>query len=127
MEDMLRFSVLCIGACLLAAVVRQGSTTMGMLVALSAGLIFFGVVVERMQVLAVTITNLFSAAAMDTDIFTPVFKVLGICLCGRLVGGLCKDLGSQWAAGGMEVLTVLSAVLCMLPLLQELLRLVGSL
>jgi len=74
MEDMLRFSALCIAAGLLAAVVRQGSAVMGLLVALAAGLVLFGITLERMQIFAATITYLFSAASIDTEIFAPVFK-----------------------------------------------------
>lgn len=73
------------------------------------------------RVMAIT-----GAAGIDTSLATPVLKVLGIALCGRLTAELCRDMGSRWAAGNIEVFAVIASVICMLPLVEEVLRLVGS-
>ena len=127
MAEMFKLSALCLTISLLIIIVEQGSRVMGALVAVTGGVVFFGFILSRLQEVFLKISSLLSAADISLAFLTPVLKVLGITLCGRISGELCRDMGSRWAAGSIEIFSVLSALLCMIPLLENVLRLVDSL
>lgn len=127
LEEVLKVSFLLIAGCLLMTVVEQGSRVMGLMILCACGLacLFYALtrgvaVFDRLRAIA-------AAAGIDDQLAGPVLQVLGIALCGRLTAELCRDMGSRWAAGSIEVFSVIAACICMLPLLEQVLRLVGSL
>ena len=126
MEEMLRLSALCIAVSLLITVIGQGNRTMGMLAALTAGLVLFGWLLPQLSTVLSTLQQILDTAGIGTDLLAPVVKVLGIALCARLCGALCLDMGNRWAANGIEMFGVLSALICVLPLLERVLHLIGS-
>ncbi len=126
MEEMLKLSLFCIIASMLVALVGQSSQIMGILLAVTAGLVFLGRITAEMQNILARLQSLLDAAGIGHGLLEPIIKVLGIALCGRLAASLCQDIGSRWASGSVEVLAVLSSLVCMLPLLERVLDLIGS-
>lgn len=126
MDEMLRFSALCVVACLLITLINQGSRTMSSIVIIAAGVVLLGVALERGAYMLERLQAIITAAGINTTILMPVFKVLGIALCAKVTSELCRDMGSRWAASNIEIFAVITSIICMLPLLEEVLRLVGS-
>lgn len=124
MEEMLKLSAFCIACSLLVVVIDQGSRIMGMLVALTAGVLLSVFILEKIKVVTSQFLYILEAAEIGNELILPLFKVLGIALCARISGALCRDMGSQWAASTLEIFAVLSSLICMLPLLENVLRLV---
>lgn len=124
MEEMLKLTVLCIAFSLIVIIVGQGSRTMGSLVALTAGVVLFVFLAEKMAAILELLRSVLAAAGIEETLFLPVFKVLGIAMCGRMGGALCRDMGSQWAACSLEIFAVLSSLVCMLPLVESVLQMV---
>lgn len=126
MEEMIRVSILCVAACLLANVVQQSSRVMGLVILLAAGSVVCGHAIEKAGGILRQLHTLTEASGIEGALFAPVVRVLGIALCGRITGELCRDMGSRWAAAGIELFAVITSLVCMLPLVEEVLRLVGS-
>lgn len=126
MEEMIKLSILCIAASLLTVIVGENSRTMGTLVTLTGAAVLFGFIFERLQTVIGHTVGLLTAAEIDMELLQPVLKVMGVALCGRVTAAICRDMGSQWAACSVEIFTVLSGMLCALPLLRNVLQLVGS-
>lgn len=127
MEEVLKISAILIAVCLLTAVVGQGSRVMGLLIVCAAGLVCLFWALERGAAVLERLREIAAAAGIESQLAGPVLQVLGIALCGRLTSELCRDMGSRWAAGSIEIFSVIAACICLLPLLEQVLRLVGSL
>jgi len=123
---MVRLSLLCVLFSLMGLVVAQGSKPLAALLAAAAGGFVLWRALEMGGQLAERVRRITSAAGLDGTLLAPVVKVLGIALCARLSAELCRDMGSRWAAGAVELFGVLASAVCMLPLLEEVLKTVGS-
>lgn len=126
MEEMIKLSAVCVALCLLSTLIGQGSKTMSLVVLAACGMALLGFGIEKAAEMTEKIKALFSSSGIDASLAAPVMKVLGIALCGKLTAELCRDMGSRWAASNIEIFAVIASVICMLPLLEEVLRLVGS-
>lgn len=126
MEDMIKLSVLCVTLCLISALISQGSRTMSLVIMAASGIVLMGFIVLKAAQMTERIRDIALLSGIDTTMAAPVVKVLGIAVCGKLTAELCRDMGSRWAAGNIEIFAVIASVISMLPLLEEVLRLVGS-
>lgn len=126
MEEMIKLSVLCVAVCLVSSLISQGSRPMSLMVTAACGMVLLAFGISKAAEMIERVMAITGAAGIDTSLAAPVLKVLGIALCGRLTAELCRDMGSRWAAGNIEVFAVIASVICMLPLVEEVLRLVGS-
>ncbi len=126
MEDMIKLSVLCVTLCLVSALISQGSRTMSLVIMAASGIVLMGFIVSKAAQMTERIRDIALLSGIDTTMAAPVVKVLGIAVCGKLTAELCRDMGSRWAAGNIEIFAVIASVISMLPLLEEVLRLVGS-
>ena len=127
LEEVLKISAILVAVCLLTAVVGQGSRVMGLLIVCAAGFACLFYALERGAAVLERLREIAAAAGIESQLAGPVLQVLGISLCGRLTSELCRDMGSRWAAGSIEIFSVIAACICLLPLLEQVLRLVGSL
>ena len=126
MEYMIKLSVLCVTLCLVSALISQGSRTMSLVIMAASGIVLMGFIVSKAAQMTERIRDIALLSGIDTTMAAPVVKVLGIAVCGKLTAELCRDMGSRWAAGNIEIFAVIASVISMLPLLEEVLRLVGS-
>lgn len=126
MEDMIKLSVLCVTLCLVSALIIQGSRTMSLVIMAASGIVLMGFIVSKAAQMTERIRDIALLSGIDTTMAAPVIKVLGIAVCGKLTAELCRDMGSRWAAGNIEIFAVIASVISMLPLLEDVLRLVGS-
>ena len=127
MADTIRASAIIIAVCLLITLIEQGSKAMAFITAAAAGSIVLVLAVNRGALVWRSMSEVVAASGIGTDKLMPVLKVLGISVCARMTAELCRDMGNRWAAGGIELFAVTASIICMLPLVYEVLRLVGSL
>lgn len=60
-------------------------------------------------------------SGLSDALFYPVVKSVGIGICAKLSGEMCKDSGQAAMAGGIEILGAVCALYTALPLMQTLL------
>ncbi|MEA4921332.1 MAG: SpoIIIAC/SpoIIIAD family protein [Clostridiaceae bacterium] len=107
-------------------IIGEGSKVMSTIVAIAAGVVFMGFAVSKGVYIMNRIKVIAAASGIESGLILPVVKVLGIALCARITAELCRDMGNRWAACNIEIFAVITSVICMLPLLEEVLKLVGS-
>ena len=127
MQETIRVSAICIAVCLLAVLISQGSRPMSAAMLIAAGGLLFGHTASRGLEIWQRIQCIAEVSGIDDGLTGPVLKVLGITVCSRMTLELCRDIGSRWAACNIEVFAAAASVICMLPLLERVLSLVGSL
>ena len=71
--------------------------------------------------------TLSEGTGLDSTVFTPLYKILGIALVVHLGGQLCRDAGESALAAGLETAGSVCAMLAALPLLERVLSLLGEL
>ena len=66
------------------------------------------------------------AAACDLDmmLFFPLLKVVGISICTKLTAEICRDAGEKALGVKVELAGTTTALLCALPLAQQVLKLI---
>lgn len=126
MEDMIRISALCVGICILVSLIGQGSRVMASIVIIASGAVLLCYAVQKGGEILNEMRQIAEASGISGELTGPVFKVLGIALCGKMTAELCRDMGSRWAACNIELFAVIASVISMMPLIEEVLRLVGS-
>jgi len=65
-------------------------------------------------------------AGIDGEIFLPVFKAVGICICVRITAEICRDNGERAVAAAVELAGTAAGILCILPLLENALGRLGA-
>ncbi len=127
MEELIRIAVVCVALSLLALLVGQGSRSMAALLTLALGLFVALRALALSASLWQRVSHLAASSSLDGALLAPLARVLTVSLCARMAAELCRDLGSRAAACGVETLGVLTSLICMLPLLEEVLKLVERL
>lgn len=100
---------------------------MAAVVTVAASLCVMHFTVSKGIILLDRIETIIFAAGIEGELLRPVIKVAGIAVCGRMSAELCRDLGSRWAAGNIELFTVILSAGAMLPLIEKVLDIIGSL
>lgn len=127
MEDLVKLSILCISTVLAISIISEGSRVMAAVVTVAASLCVMHFTVSKGIILLDRIETIIFAAGIEGELLRPVIKVAGIAVCGRMSAELCRDLGSRWAAGNIELFTVILSAGAMLPLIEKVLDIIGSL
>lgn len=71
--------------------------------------------------------EMLSSVGMESALFLPLVKVLGITELTRISAELCRDAGEKAVAAGVELGGAVAALLCAYPLAQRALELIGGL
>ena len=117
MELIFRLCALAVLAALLALLLKGKQGELGILVALA----------EPFGDLLAFLRTLSEGTGLDSTVFTPLYKILGIALVVHLGGQLCRDAGESALAAGLETAGSVCAMLAALPLLERVLSLLGEL
>ena len=127
MDLIIRLSALAVLAALLALLLKGRQGELGLLVALAGlGVLLFALG-EPLGDLIAFLRTLSEGTGLDTAVFAPLYKILGIALVVQLGGDLCRDAGESALAAGLETAGSVCAMLAALPLLERTLTLLGEL
>ena len=88
------------------------------------GLLWAGA--QALAQLAAVLRGFADTAGMQSEIFLPVLKAVGIAAAVRIAGAICKDAGQGALAVKLELLGSIAALTACLPLFTQLLSLVGN-
>ena len=127
MELIFRLCALAVLAALLALLLKGKQGELGILVALAGLVTLFLALAEPFGDLLAFLRTLSEGTGVDSTVFTPLYKILGIALVVNLGGQLCRDAGESALAAGLETAGSVCAMLAALPLLERVLSLLGEL
>ena len=120
MELLWKCAAIGIPAAALGLAVRKKSEEQAFLLGLLAAVLIRAGTLEASAPLGELMRKLETKSGMESELFAPVFKGLGLSVLGKLAEGFCKDAGHSAAASAMELATA-CAVLCAAEPLIELL------
>ena len=127
MELIFRLCALAVLAALLALLLKGKQGELGILVALAGLVTLFLALAEPFGDLLAFLRTLSEGTVLESTVFTPLYKILGIALVVHLGGQLCRDAGESALAAGLETAGSVCAMLAALPLLERVLSLLGDL
>ena len=127
MELIFRLCALAVLAALLALLLKGKQGELGILVALAGLVTLFLALAEPFVDLLAFLRTLSEGTGLDSAVFAPLYKILGIALVVHLGGQLCRDAGESALAAGLETAGSVCAMLAALPLLERVLSLLGEL
>ena len=127
MELIFRLCALAVLPALLEPLLRGAQGELGILVALAGLVTLFLALAEPFGDLLAFLRTLSEGTGLDSTVFTPLYKILGIALVVHLGGQLCRDAGESALAAGLETAGSVCAMLAALPLLERVLSLLGEL
>ena len=127
MELIFRLCALAVLAALLALLLKGKQGELGILVALAGLVTLFLALAGPFGDLLAFLRTLSEGTGLESTVFTPLYKILGIALVVHLGGQLCRDAGESALAAGLETAGSVCAMLAALPLLERVLSLLGEL
>ena len=108
MELTVKTAVICLVAALGAAFLKKGTPEFSMLLSVAAVAVVLTGAAASAEGIIAAVQRLIRQTGMEEELFTPLFKVVGISLVSRLGSELCKDAGQ----GALASLVELSGTLC---------------
>lgn len=103
------------------------SPALALLVSLAAVLVLLGILLPYLQTLYQRITRLVTGSGLDTALLLPVAKVLAVTQITHIAAELCRDAGEKGLAAKLELCGATASLLCILPLAEQALQLIGAL
>lgn len=107
--------------------IRSRTPALAMLVSLASLLVLTGLLLPQLRQLWQICGSLLYQSGLEIDTFMPLVKVLIITQITRISAELCRDAGERALAAKLELCGSVVSLLCVLPLAQRALELVGAL
>jgi stage III sporulation protein AD len=118
MEQVFQVAALCVVGALLAAVVREGSPSLALLIPLGAAVVVLLWLAGPFGEVTAFLTELSRQSGVSQELLAPLYKTVGIALVAQLGGHLCRDAGGSALASVVETAGAVCALLVALPLLR---------
>ena len=99
----------------------------GLTPALAACVIVLAVVIKGLEDIFAFLDEIVTWGGLSTDIFSPLWKTVGIALITRVGTELCKDAGENAMASLVEMTGAFGAILVAIPLFQAVWEMLRSL
>lgn len=110
----------------LTVFLRQKSAALAVGFTMGVILFTFGILLPQLSDLWNMLQRMLSASDLDPAYFIPLFKVVGISICTRISAELCRDAGERAFGAKIELAGAAAALLCALPLAQQMLELISG-
>lgn len=114
-------------AALCTQLIRAKTPALAMLVSLSAILVLLRMLLPKLQVIQQQFEELLRQTGLESTLFGPLLKVLAITQITHIAAELCRDAGEKALAAKLELCGAAISLLCVLPLAQQALALIGAL
>ena len=114
-------------AALTTQLIRGKTPALALLVSLTGLLVLFGLLFPGLRAVWQQFRQLLIQAGLDIDLFLPLLKVLAVTQITRISAELCRDAGERALAAKLELCGGTASLLCLLPLAQQALALMGAL
>lgn len=124
MEAVVRLAALCLCVSAVAALLHRSDEALALLLLLAAVLAGCAMLAPALSALADFCARLLALTPLPAALFAPLLKVTAIALVVRFTAALCVDAGQSALAALLHTAGAVCALVCALPLLEELLTLV---
>ncbi|MCI2058826.1 MAG: stage III sporulation AC/AD family protein [Oscillibacter sp.] len=118
MTEAIQIAAACVTAALLALLLKKGTPELAALVTLAAVAAVFLALSGFLGQLLDFLQELSQKTGVSQELFTPLYKTVGIALVVRIGGSLCRDAGESGLAAVIETAGAVCALLVALPLLR---------
>ena len=124
MEQIVQITALCVTGAFLALVMRRGVPEFALLLAIGCVGVGFLFLAGPLEDLLAFLEELGERSGISLQLFTPLYKTVGIAVVVKLGGELCRDAGETAIAAVVELAGTICALLVALPLLRAVLSLI---
>lgn len=107
--------------------IRGKTPALALLISLAAILVLLGLLLPKLQAIWQAFQGLLVQSGLESDLFAPLVKVLAITQVTHIAAELCRDAGEKAMAAKLELCGAAASLLCVLPLAQQALALIGAL
>lgn len=118
MDLIVKVTAACLLGALLAALLKKSNPELALLLAVAACVIVLAVVIKGLDEIFAFLDEIMTWGGLSADIFSPLWKTVGIALVTRVGTELCKDAGENAMASLVEMTGAFGAVLVAIPLFQ---------
>ena len=108
-------------------VLKGKSPAMALLISLAAVTVLTGLLLPVVQSIYGQVKGLMTGSGLEEGLLLPLLKVLAVTQITRITAELCRDAGERGLAAKLELCGAATSLICILPLVEQALRLVGTL
>lgn len=123
MAPVLQAAALCVTAALLSLTLRRHAGETALLLCLAAVVLVLLRLGDGLGEILILMEEMEAYLNLQSGLFRPIYKLLGIALVVRLGGDLCRDAGESALASALELAGTVCALSAVLPLLRTALNL----
>jgi len=113
-------------AIVLSLLLKKDAPVIAFLLTLTVGVLILLRIVGQCGGAIQKFTLLLSQAGMDSALYLPVLKSVGVAAVVRVMGALCRDAGQSALAVKLELAGTIAALTLCLPLLEQVLQLISN-
>ncbi len=125
--DIFKLAALAVVAALSALVIRRQVPELAVVLALTAGCMLLGQAMEAVSAVRGLTDSLARTGGLPPELWTPVWKTVGVGVVTRLAAAVCRDAGEGGVAAFLETAGAALALLCALPLVEAVFQTLGAL
>ncbi len=126
MEDLIRFCGIIVTLLISLSLLRDKVPSIGLVVALAGMTVLVAVLIPLLSQVLDCIRMLMDVTGLDAAVFTPILRVIGICMVVKLMAELCRDAGERTLAAKVEMFGAAAGILCAVPLVEQALQLIRA-
>ncbi len=119
MEIVVQIAGLCLAASVLAALLRERTPELGILLAAGTVLVSGAILLDSASGIAALGKELAALTGLAPGLFAPLLKVIAVAIVSRIGAALCADAGQSALARILETAGSICALGCAVPLLEE--------
>ena len=123
---LLRMLLITVAALCCSQLIRGKTPALALLISLAAILALLKLLLPGLQASRQVIQGLLAQTGLESDLFLPLFKILAITQVTHIAAELCRDAGERAIAAKLELCGAAAALLCVLPLAQQALNMIGA-
>ena len=127
MELIIKVTAVCLIGALLAVLLKKSNPELSLLLALAACVIVLTAIISGMERIQNFLNEIVTWSGLSSEIFSPLWKTIGIALITRIGTELCKDADENTMASLVETTGTFGAVLVAIPLFQAVWEMLRSL
>lgn len=118
---------LAVAAAFASLLIRKTQPQLALVLTVTASAVLFGSLCTQLMQARQTLAALARAAGGFSDGLSAAFKLVGLALVGDFAARVCRELGSDVLAAQVELCGRLAICMTLLPVLGDLLGLIGTL
>lgn len=127
MDGALKIAAVAVFSAILAVVVKKDVRELGLVLALTAGLLILTFALDAIREIRAVMDTLSELAGLSPAVLSPVVKTVGIAIISKVSAEICRDAGEGGIGAFVETTGAALALAAALPLLEAVLALITDL